>query len=74
MTNIFDIIIIGAGPAGIAAAVCASEYCDNILILDEQATPGGQIDRAVEAMKNRDREELGDSYHSGRKLVEKYPL
>ena len=72
MTDTFDIIIIGAGPAGMAAAELAANHGASILILDEQATPGGQIYRAVEAMQHRNRSELGDSYHSGLKLVETF--
>ncbi len=72
MTDTYDIIIVGAGPAGMAAATQASKYSDSILMLDEQTAPGGQIYRAIEAMKNRNRVELGDSYHSGLALAEKF--
>ena len=72
MNDTFDIIIIGAGPAGMATAEFAAKHGVSILILDEQATPGGQIYRAVEAMQHRNRSELGDSYHSGLKLVEAF--
>ncbi|MBJ7537656.1 NAD(P)/FAD-dependent oxidoreductase [Marinomonas transparens] len=69
MTDTFDLIIIGAGPAGMAAAELAAKHGASILILDEQARPGGQIYRAVEIMANRNRVELGDSYHAGLTLV-----
>jgi D-hydroxyproline dehydrogenase subunit alpha len=38
-----DVVVIGAGPAGIAAAVAAAEAGVTTLLLDQAATPGGQI-------------------------------
>jgi len=38
-----DIIIIGAGPAGMSAAITAAESGAKVLLLDDQPTPGGQI-------------------------------
>ena len=40
--------IVGAGPAGMAAATLAAELGLDTLLLDEQEGPGGQIYRAVE--------------------------
>ena len=42
--NIYDLIIIGAGPAGLAASIYASRYKVNHLVIGKE--PGGQ---AVEA-------------------------
>src|SRR6201989_1622662 len=39
----FDVLIIGGGPAGIAAAVRAAETGARIGIVDENPSPGGQI-------------------------------
>lgn len=48
VTN-FDCIVIGAGPAGLAAA-CAARDCGlEVALLDEQAAPGGQLFRNVES-------------------------
>jgi len=41
-----DLIVIGAGPAGSAAALAASRAGMNVTLLDEAAAPGGQIYRA----------------------------
>ena len=41
MSNHYDIIIIGAGPAGMAAAQMAASYGARTLVLDEQPDPGG---------------------------------
>jgi thioredoxin reductase len=48
MKQEFDLIIVGAGPAGLAAAVRATKLGLSVLVLDEQPTPGGQIWRSVE--------------------------
>jgi D-hydroxyproline dehydrogenase subunit alpha len=39
----FDILIVGAGPAGIAAAVCAAESGAKVGLVDENPNLGGQI-------------------------------
>jgi len=46
MTDVlYDVAIIGAGPAGLAAAEQILKYGGQVIILDEQARPGGQIMR-----------------------------
>ncbi len=52
----FDVVVIGAGPAGMAAAIAASQAGAAVLVLDEQAAPGGQVHRAIESriLKGRD--------------------
>jgi NADPH-dependent 2,4-dienoyl-CoA reductase/sulfur reductase-like enzyme len=44
----FDLAIVGAGPAGMAAATTARECGLSVLVVDENAAPGGQIFRAAE--------------------------
>lgn len=44
-----DLAIIGAGPAGMAAAVEARAHGLSVLVVDENAAPGGQVFRAAEA-------------------------
>lgn len=39
----YDIIIIGSGPAGLSAAVYASRAMLNVLVLEKEAVSGGQI-------------------------------
>ncbi len=46
MTRDFDLLIIGAGPAGMAAAVAASSSGQRIALLDDNPATGGQIWRA----------------------------
>lgn len=64
-----DIAIIGAGPAGMAAAVLAAEYGADTLVLDEGSGPGGQIYRGIEKPGNPARPELGKSYAAGAGLA-----
>ncbi|MCA3279472.1 MAG: FAD-dependent oxidoreductase [Roseomonas sp.] len=44
----FDLAIIGAGPAGMAAAIEARAHGLSVLVVDENAAPGGQVFRAAE--------------------------
>jgi NADPH-dependent 2,4-dienoyl-CoA reductase/sulfur reductase-like enzyme len=39
----FDVLVVGGGPAGIAAAVCAAESGVRVGIVDENVSLGGQI-------------------------------
>lgn len=39
----FDVLVIGAGPAGMAAAYCAAESGKRVGIVDDNFAPGGQI-------------------------------
>ncbi|GAB3124970.1 NAD(P)/FAD-dependent oxidoreductase [Glaciibacter psychrotolerans] len=41
----FDVAVVGAGPAGIAAALSASAAGARVVVIDEQRRPGGQIFR-----------------------------
>lgn len=39
----WDVLVVGGGPAGIAAAVCAREAGARVALIDEGLGPGGQI-------------------------------
>src|SRR5271157_5876732 len=43
----YDIVVIGAGPAGLAAAVRAAESGSRVAMVDDNPHPGGQIWRAA---------------------------
>ena len=49
MSTVCDFLVIGAGPAGLAAAAVAAKLSVATLLLDEQPEPGGQIYRGVES-------------------------
>ena len=67
-----DLVIIGAGPAGLSAAATAHALGLDALILDEQPTAGGQIHRNVERVTEQrpaDLAFLGRDYAGGRALA-----
>src|SRR5882724_7494400 len=45
----FDVLVIGAGPAGLAAAACAAECGVTVAVVDDNPAPGGQIWRGETA-------------------------
>jgi NADPH-dependent 2,4-dienoyl-CoA reductase/sulfur reductase-like enzyme len=49
-----DLVIVGAGPAGLGAAVEATEHGLPVVMLDENAAPGGRIWQALEARGAKD--------------------
>ena len=70
MSDSFDLVVIGGGPAGLAAAVQAREFGLSVALLYEQPEPGGQIYRAVERAEAEGRAtSLGDDYRRGLDLV-----
>ena len=64
-----DLIIIGAGPAGMSAAATAAQGGLKVLLLDEQPRAGGQIYRNV-GENRAQRGWLGKDYASGARLVD----
>lgn len=65
-----DLIVLGAGPAGMAAARVAAEEGLSVLLLDEQAQAGGQIYRDVARVARLRGALLGGDYTEGLGLVE----
>ncbi len=64
-----ELLIVGAGPAGLsAAAACASLGVDTLL-LDEQPAPGGQIYRGITTTPVIDKRILGADYWHGASLL-----
>ena len=72
MNGLRDIIIVGAGPAGLSAATCAANLGLDVLVLDEQPAPGGQIYRNIERADNDTLDHLGPDYARGVDLVAKF--
>jgi thioredoxin reductase len=68
----FDLAIVGAGPAGMAAASAASALKLATVVLDEQPEPGGQIYRGIERLASSrpgHLDILGDDYAAGLDLA-----
>lgn len=66
----YDALILGCGPAGMAAAVRASTLGLRVALIDEQAAPGGQIWRGIEQSVAQGRaKSLGRDYVDGLELV-----
>jgi thioredoxin reductase/bacterioferritin-associated ferredoxin len=66
----YDVVVIGAGPAGLAAAATAAEAGLSTLLLDENAGPGGQVWRAIASTPVTERDHLGADYWAGADLVQ----
>lgn len=43
----YSVVVIGGGPAGIAAAISASEFTDNILLLERSEQLGGVLNQCI---------------------------
>lgn len=65
MADEADLLVVGAGPAGMAAAVTAAMCGARVILLDENAGPGGQIYRAITTTPVRRRQVLGHDYWFG---------
>lgn len=72
MNSLRDVIVIGAGPAGLSAATRAADFGLDVLLLDEQPAPGGQIYRNIERADDETLRNLGPDYTRGRALVEQF--
>jgi NADPH-dependent 2,4-dienoyl-CoA reductase/sulfur reductase-like enzyme len=73
MSQIVDLLIVGAGPAGMQAAVTARRHGLDVLVVDEQPSPGGQIWRNVEAVSGTPRAAiLGSSYAGGGAAIARF--
>jgi len=66
----YDVVVIGAGPAGLAAAATSAEAGLSTLLLDENIGPGGQVFRAISSTPVTDRNQLGADYWVGADLVQ----
>lgn len=67
-----DIVIIGAGPAGMSAAISARQHGANVVVLDEQFDVGGQIYRNVTNASIQRLKVLGSDYGAGAALARNF--
>ena len=72
MKTDFDAIVIGAGPAGLACSATLAQKGLDVVLLDEQSSPGGQIYRNITKTTPRQRTILGQDYTCGLSLIEEF--
>ena len=68
----YDLVIIGDGPAGMAAAINAEKNGLSVLILGEQQAPGGQIYRNIEGIVSDIVNILCPDYSKGKSLIKEF--
>lgn len=70
LASSYDLVVIGGGPAGLAAAALAARAGVQTVLFDENPGVGGQIYRAIGASPVKDRAILGEDYWAGTALAE----
>ncbi|MGJ4960781.1 FAD-dependent oxidoreductase [Bradyrhizobium sp. HKCCYLRH3061] len=65
----YDVVVIGAGPAGLAATAATAGAGLSTLLLDENAGPGGQVWRAIHSTPVKREALLGTDYWSGAEIA-----
>ncbi|MGH8417766.1 MAG: NAD(P)/FAD-dependent oxidoreductase [Pseudomonas sp.] len=65
-----DVAVIGAGAAGMSAAVALAGLGLQVVLLDEQGSPGGQIYRGITLAPLSRRDMLGPDYAHGNTLAQ----
>jgi len=70
MNASYDVAVVGAGPAGLAAATVAARHALTTILFDEQAAPGGQMHRGLTASPPGRRAMLGNDYTRGDALID----
>jgi NADPH-dependent 2,4-dienoyl-CoA reductase/sulfur reductase-like enzyme len=66
-----DIAIVGAGPAGLSAAIAAADAGARVVVVDEYFKPGGQYFRQPQAQFTTINEDiLGKSYQASKPIIE----
>ena len=65
----YDLVVIGGGPAGLAAASLAARAGLSTVLFDENPGVGGQIYRAITSTPVTDRAILGEDYWAGAELA-----
>ncbi|MDR3672023.1 MAG: NAD(P)/FAD-dependent oxidoreductase [Holophaga sp.] len=68
----YDIIVVGAGPAGLTASIEAAANGVSVLVIDENSGLGGQMYRAITRLSPEIYRFLGPDYWQGTKLAGKF--
>lgn len=67
-----DVVVVGAGPAGMSAATRAARAGLSVVLLDEQDAVGGQIYRAIGRADVQRKEILGPDYAAGASIADAF--
>nr|WP_281381549.1 FAD-dependent oxidoreductase [Conexibacter arvalis] len=67
--RVCDLLVVGGGPAGLAAAVAAAEAGLDVVLADERAKLGGQYYKQPPEALVSDERRLDAQYRSGRRLI-----
>ena len=70
LASSYDLVVIGGGPAGLAAASLAARAGVSTVLFDENPGVGGQIYRGITSTPVKDRYILGDDYWAGEALAD----
>jgi flavin-dependent dehydrogenase len=70
LASSYDLVVIGGGPAGLAAASLAARAGVSTVLFDENPGVGGQIYRGITSTPVKDRYVLGDDYWAGEALAD----
>ena len=68
--EVVDVVVVGAGAAGMAGAVALAGLGLQVALLDEQGSPGGQIYRGITLAPLSRRDLLGPDYAHGNVLAQ----
>tara|TARA_B110000503_G_scaffold120317_1_gene182869 strand:+ start:2509 stop:3894 length:1386 start_codon:yes stop_codon:yes gene_type:complete len=72
MHKSYDYLVVGAGPAGMSAAIEASKAGLSVLVLDQAANAGGQIYRNLGLSSDQQTKLLGPDYVAGKPLLARF--
>lgn len=70
-----ELLVVGAGPAGMAAATVAAENGASVTLIDNRAEPGGNIYASLNTTRQLRPEiwkALGSSYREGAEIVDRF--
>jgi NADPH-dependent 2,4-dienoyl-CoA reductase/sulfur reductase-like enzyme len=69
LSSSYDLVVIGGGPAGLAAAALAARAGVSTVLVDETPGIGGQIYRGITSTPIKNHAVLGEDYWAGAALV-----
>lgn len=69
--HVYDVLIVGGGPAGMAAAASAADAGLDTVLIDERPTLGGQVYKQPgPGMRVTSASDMGAQYRAGRALID----